>query len=71
MFGQLIPLKIIADKFKWYYNSFAPKGKKTSMKTRRQCCNYGFSCTPRLFSTDSRITEKSALVILPNVDVEV
>ena len=68
MFGQLIPLKKIADKFNWYYNSFVPK---TSVKTRRQCYNYGFSCTPRLFSTDSRIAEKQTLVILPNVYVEV
>ena len=52
--GQLISLK----KIKWCYNSFVPKGMKTAVKTWRQCCNYGFSCTPRLFSTDSRIAKK-------------
>ena len=59
MFGQLIPLKKIADKFKWYDNSFVPKGKKTSVKTRRQCYNYGFSCTQILGSLKVNISYSS------------
>ena len=42
-----------------------------SVKTRIQGYNYGLSCTPRLFSRDSRIVEKETLVILPNVHAEV
>ena len=70
MFVKLIPLQKIADKFKWCYNSVVPKGTKTSVKTRKECCNYGFSCTRLLFSTDSRNVETLVLVIPLNDDVE-